>query len=107
MSDAATELHTKRPVDVVLGAQWGDEGKGKLIDSLAGKYTYVARCAGGNNAGHTIVTPTGTKLDFHLLPSGLAHSVENWSKPGSFSNFFWKENFFRKKFLKKKLFIFC
>jgi len=71
MSDATTEL--RRCVDVVLGAQWGDEGKGKLIDSLAGNYTYVARCAGGNNAGHTIVTPTGTKLDFHLLPSGLAH----------------------------------
>lgn len=58
---------------MVLGAQWGDEGKGKLIDNLAGNFNYVARCAGGNNAGHTIVTPCGTKMDFHLLPSGLAH----------------------------------
>merc|ERR1712110_151400 len=63
---------------IVLGAQWGDEGKGMLIDNLAGNFDYVARCAGGNNAGHTIVTPTGVKLDFHLLPSGLAHpGVQN------------------------------
>jgi len=65
-------------VSVVLGAQWGDEGKGKLIDNLAGSFDYVARCAGGNNAGHTIVTPDGVKMDFHLLPSGLAHDgVQN------------------------------
>jgi hypothetical protein len=42
-------------VDVVLGAQWGDEGKGKLVDILSGKYAICARVAGGSNAGHTIV----------------------------------------------------
>jgi len=42
-------------VDVVLGAQWGDEGKGKLVDILSQKYDVVARVAGGSNAGHTIV----------------------------------------------------
>ena len=55
---------------VVLGAQWGDEGKGKLIDALSGSADLCARCAGGNNAGHTIVA-NGTTYDFHLLPSGL------------------------------------
>merc|ERR1712142_1370480 len=65
-------------ISTVLGAQWGDEGKGKIIDHIAHKFNYVARCAGGNNAGHTIVLPNGTKLDFRLLPSGLAHpKVQN------------------------------
>ena len=62
-------------VTVVLGAQWGDEGKGKLVDILAQEIDVCARCAGGNNAGHTIVVPMGpnnekTTLDFHLLPCG-------------------------------------
>ena len=48
-----------RPVTVVLGAQWGDEGKGKLVDILAAQADICARCAGGNNAGHTIVAPYG------------------------------------------------
>ena len=60
---------------VVLGTQWGDEGKGKLVDILAQEIDVCARCAGGNNAGHTIVVPLGpnkekTMLDFHLLPCG-------------------------------------
>jgi adenylosuccinate synthase len=59
-----------RPVSVVLGAQWGDEGKGKLVDILAHGMDVVARCQGGNNAGHTIVVD-GVKFDFHVLPSGL------------------------------------
>ena len=46
---------TKGAVDVVLGAQWGDEGKGKLVDVLSSKYKICARVAGGSNAGHTIV----------------------------------------------------
>lgn len=45
---------TKGSVVVVLGAQWGDEGKGKLVDILCGQMKLVARAAGGNNAGHTI-----------------------------------------------------
>lgn len=55
---------------VVLGSQWGDEGKGKLVDLLSQEAEVCARCQGGNNAGHTIVV-NGTKFDFHLLPSGL------------------------------------
>jgi hypothetical protein len=52
----ATASATKRGrVNVVLGAQWGDEGKGKLVDILSGKYAICARVAGGSNAGHTIV----------------------------------------------------
>ncbi|KAK8865849.1 adenylosuccinate synthetase [Kwoniella newhampshirensis] len=62
-------------VSVVLGAQWGDEGKGKLVDILAAEADICARCAGGNNAGHTIVvkSPQGEKTTyaFNLLPSGL------------------------------------
>jgi adenylosuccinate synthase len=58
------------PVTLVLGAQWGDEGKGKLVDILASSADLVCRAAGGNNAGHTIVVD-GTTYDFHILPSGL------------------------------------
>ncbi|KAH8117126.1 Adenylosuccinate synthetase [Phellopilus nigrolimitatus] len=63
---------------VVLGAQWGDEGKGKLVDILSADMDVCARCAGGNNAGHTIVVPIGPekvekKFAFHLLPSGLVN----------------------------------
>lgn len=57
-------------VKVVLGAQWGDEGKGKLVDLLAENANVVARCQGGNNAGHTVVVE-GKSYDFHLLPSGI------------------------------------
>lgn len=56
----------------MIGAQWGDEGKGKFVDMLAKEADYVCRCAGGNNAGHTVVVD-GTSYDFHLLPSGLVH----------------------------------
>lgn len=57
---------------VVLGAQWGDEGKGKLVDILSSDCDLVARCQGGANAGHTIVVED-TKFHFHLIPSGLVH----------------------------------
>merc|ERR1712223_1445652 len=57
-------------VKVVLGAQWGDEGKGKLVDLLAEHADVVARCQGGNNAGHTVIVGD-TSYDFHLLPSGI------------------------------------
>lgn len=60
----------KQKIDVVLGAQWGDEGKGKLVDMLSQKYDVCARVAGGSNAGHTIVVD-GVKYKFHLLPSGI------------------------------------
>lgn len=55
---------------VILGAQWGDEGKGKLVDLFATKADVVCRFNGGNNAGHTVVSK-GVEFDFHLLPSGI------------------------------------
>ena len=58
------------PATVILGAQWGDEGKGKLVDRLAEEATWVARFQGGNNAGHTVVIGERV-LKFHLLPSGI------------------------------------
>ena len=58
------------PATVILGAQWGDEGKGKLVDRLAEQATWVARFQGGNNAGHTVVIGDRI-LKFHLLPSGI------------------------------------
>ncbi|XP_056422932.1 adenylosuccinate synthetase isozyme 2 [Hyla sarda] len=57
-------------VSVVLGAQWGDEGKGKVVDLLAQDADIVCRCQGGNNAGHTVVVDS-VEYDFHLLPSGI------------------------------------
>ena len=85
-------MSTKGTVTVVLGAQWGDEGKGKLVDILAADADVCARCAGGNNAGHTIVVPVPTgngdekvkkTFAFHLLPSG-----ELPSRPSFISSIF-------------------
>jgi len=59
-------------VTTVLGAQWGDEGKGKLVDILAEQYDVVARFNGGANAGHTLVVD-GKKFAFHLLPCGMLY----------------------------------
>jgi adenylosuccinate synthase len=59
------------PAIVVIGAQWGDEGKGKVSDLLGDRVDYVVRYQGGNNAGHTVVTPDGQKYALHLLPSGV------------------------------------
>jgi len=57
-------------VTVVLGSQWGDEGKGKLVDILSGEYDLIARATGGANAGHTIYIGD-KKFVFHLIPSGM------------------------------------
>ncbi|MCB9702550.1 MAG: adenylosuccinate synthase [Myxococcales bacterium] len=57
---------------VVVGAQWGDEGKGKVVDALASRADLVARFAGGNNAGHTLVVGS-KKIVTHLVPSGCAY----------------------------------
>ncbi|NTU46989.1 adenylosuccinate synthase [Candidatus Roizmanbacteria bacterium] len=57
---------------VVLGTQWGDEGKGKIVDLLAEQADYVVRYHGGNNAGHTVVIGKN-KYFFHLIPSGVFH----------------------------------
>lgn len=58
------------PAYAVLGAQWGDEGKGKVIDFLARDADIVARFSGGNNAGHTVIN-SGEKFSLHLLPCGI------------------------------------
>ena len=59
------------PAVVLIGAQWGDEGKGKATDLLGGRVPYVVRYQGGNNAGHTVITPDGEKYALHLIPSGI------------------------------------
>ncbi len=56
--------------DLIVGLQWGDEGKGKIVDHLAQKMDFVCRFAGGHNAGHTIVAD-GKKYALHLVPSGI------------------------------------
>ena len=58
------------PAYAVIGGQWGDEGKGKVIDYLAGEVDSVVRYAGGNNAGHTVVNEQG-EFQMHLVPSGI------------------------------------
>ncbi len=57
----------------VLGAQWGDEGKGKIVDLLTGRFAIVARYQGGHNAGHTVYV-NGAKFILRLIPSGILHS---------------------------------
>ncbi|MEK6580195.1 MAG: adenylosuccinate synthetase, partial [Bdellovibrionota bacterium] len=57
---------------VVVGAQWGDEGKGKVVDLYSAKADYIVRYQGGNNAGHTLVV-NGKKTVLHLIPSGILH----------------------------------
>ena len=63
-------------VDVLLGLQFGDEGKGKIVDLISTNYNIVARFAGGNNAGHTL-NFNGTKHVLHLIPSGIFHDCMN------------------------------
>ena len=60
------------PVKVVVGAQWGDEGKGKIVDILTKDADIVARYQGGHNAGHTVVVDD-TQFILHLIPSGILH----------------------------------
>src|SRR3990172_1796028 len=60
------------PATVVLGTQWGDEGKGKAVDYLADRMDFVVRYQGGNNAGHTIIAE-GRLLKLHLVPSGISY----------------------------------
>ena len=57
---------------MVIGAQWGDEGKGKIVDYLAAKADVVVRSQGGNNAGHTVVTG-GKAYPLRLMPSGIMY----------------------------------
>ena len=61
----------------VLGSQWGDEGKGKIVDLLGQKYEICARFNGGSNAGHSIHAE-GKNFAFHLLPSGILNKNAHW-----------------------------
>ncbi|MEA2112043.1 MAG: adenylosuccinate synthase [Campylobacterota bacterium] len=61
---------TKTKADLIVGIQWGDEGKGKIVDMLAQKYDMVCRSQGGHNAGHTIWVD-GVRFALHLIPSGV------------------------------------
>ena len=60
------------PASIVVGTQWGDEGKGKIIDIIASKADVVVRSQGGNNAGHTVVND-GETYKLHLIPSGILY----------------------------------
>src|SRR5437868_2204225 len=62
----------KVPVVAIIGCQWGDEGKGKIVDLLAEQAHVVVRCNGGTNAGHTSVNQRGT-FRMHMVPSGIYH----------------------------------
>ncbi|KAK6945315.1 Adenylosuccinate synthetase [Dillenia turbinata] len=66
-----SRIESLSQVSAVLGSQWGDEGKGKLVDILAKHFDVVARCQGGANAGHTIYNSEGKKFALHLVPSGI------------------------------------
>ena len=61
---------------VVMGAQWGDEGKGKIVDLLTREADLIVRFQGGNNAGHTLVVGEETFI-LHLIPSGILHKDKN------------------------------
>jgi adenylosuccinate synthase len=60
------------PLDIIVGAQWGDEGKGRMVDYLAARADFVARYNGGDNAGHTVTVEDKT-FKLHLIPSGVIH----------------------------------
>uniref|UniRef100_A0A2P2IVH0 Adenylosuccinate synthetase, chloroplastic n=1 Tax=Rhizophora mucronata TaxID=61149 RepID=A0A2P2IVH0_RHIMU len=70
-ADSVIRIGSLGQVTGVLGSQWGDEGKGKLVDILANHFDIVARCQGGANAGHTIYNSEGKKFALHLVPSGI------------------------------------
>lgn len=72
LSKSNDAFKQKNMVDVLLGLQWGDEGKGKIVDYLAAQYDIVARFQGGPNAGHTLYL-NGKKYVLHTIPSGIFH----------------------------------
>jgi len=65
-------MSSKSEVSIVLGAQWGDEGKGKVVDVIACHVDLVCRCQGGSNAGHTVLVGEN-EYKFHLIPSGITN----------------------------------
>ena len=70
------------PATIIMGGQWGDEGKGKLTDALAASASMVVRANGGSNAGHTVQTSGGT-FKLRLVPSGILNPhVRDWRRRG-------------------------
>jgi len=63
---------TQSKITAIVGAQWGDEGKGKITDFYAGESDYVVRFHGGNNAGHTVIVDNNV-FKLHLIPSGVVY----------------------------------
>ncbi|MBU4245415.1 MAG: adenylosuccinate synthetase, partial [Nanoarchaeota archaeon] len=70
---------------IITGAQFGDEGKGKIVDMLASEYDIIARFQGGDNAGHTVVTD-GKTYKLHLIPSGVLYDKRLLIGPGTVMN---------------------
>src|SRR5476649_1030213 len=67
-------LYLGMPLDVIVGLQRGDEGKGRFVDLVAGDYDIIARANGGANAGHTVIPKIGREpLALHQIPSGVAY----------------------------------
>jgi hypothetical protein len=77
--DMAGLTETKR-LTAIIGAQWGDEGKGKLVDAVADKFDLCCRYNGGSNAGHTVVVGE-KKYAFHLIPCGITSENGTLSHP--------------------------
>ena len=73
MIDGCVFFEVSVPTVAVIGMQWGDEGKGKVVDLLSESAIHIARAQGGNNAGHTVVV-SGKEYRFHLIPSGILYS---------------------------------
>src|SRR5699024_8492603 len=71
LATTQSRLEFHMPAIVLIGAQWGDEGKGKATDLLGDRAQWVVRYQGGNNAGHTVVLPDGQDFALHLIPSGI------------------------------------
>ena len=74
----------KGRTDIVIGVQWGDEGKGRVVDVLAADAGVVVRYQGGANAGHTVVVDN-EKYVFHLLPSGILYNTSFICCPPAYS----------------------
>jgi adenylosuccinate synthase len=73
-------------IRIVVGVNWGDEGKGRMVDYFSKDADYVIRYQGGNNAGHTVVNEYGT-FKLHLVPSGIFYEhVVNMLGPGTVIN---------------------
>ena len=68
-------MRSKNTLFAIVGAQWGDEGKGKLVDVMAKKFDVVVRFNGGNNAGHTIIHDN-EEVRLHVIPSGIFHKKQ-------------------------------